>query len=114
MLTNNISANAPNDANSGTWALLVMALAIAKIAGTTTAASTDRFTVTSPGSWARRNVTGCRRPGRGVSRSPAPGLSGAVVVSGCPDRNGMVAVFPAAGAAGTAGGGPRPGSTPRR
>src|SRR5262252_2151447 len=104
MLTNSISANAPNAANSGTWALLVMALAIAKIEGTTTAASADRLTLTSSGSWARRNATGCRRPGRGASRSPAPEPSAAEVACCDPDRTDMVAVSPAAGRGGT----PRP------
>src|SRR5215475_16194974 len=107
MLTNSISANEPNEANSGTWGLVVMARAIAKIEGTTTAASTDRLTVTSPGSRARRNATGCRRPGWGASRSPAPAPPGAVVAAGCTDRTDMLAVFPPAGRRGTAGG-PRP------
>src|SRR5689334_19298212 len=97
MLTNSISANAPNEANSGTWALLVTARAIAKMAGTTTAASTDRLTVTSPGSRACRNATGCRRPGLGASRSPASAPPGTVVASCCPDRTDMLAVSPPAG-----------------
>src|SRR5215831_3988897 len=108
MLTNSISANEPNEANSGTWGLVVMPRAIAKIEGTTTAASTDRLTVTSPGSRAWRNATGCRRPGLGASRSPAPAPPGTVVASCCPDRTDMPAVFPPAGRPGTAGGGPRP------
>src|SRR5215469_12482892 len=103
MLTNSISANAPNEANSGTCALLVMALASAKTAGTTTAADTARLSVTSPGSWTRRNVTGCRRPGRGGSPSPALAPPGAVAASGGPDRTDMVAVFPGEGGCGHPG-----------